>query len=292
MIFSLDFGAKNDVLDWANEVVAAHPDHRVIVSTHGYLEPDGTTLDHGEEYAPSASYYDPASNDGNAIWKRFVSKHENIFLVLSGHMSSNTVVFNQREGENGNTVTEMLVNPQTVDKEYEGGTGMVAMLYFCGEEVFVEYYSTSYDMYRPLQSFGINHKHVYEPIVIEPTCDAYGYTRNECSCGKSYRTGLIPSLEHVYDSDADADCNLCGKVRRVESTEPSTEDESRSEPETEEILTEESAFESESGAVDSDNKAEDTDTPLLIVIAAAVAVGLLAIGALVLLIKRKKNKEN
>ncbi|MBR4420037.1 MAG: metallophosphoesterase, partial [Clostridia bacterium] len=33
LIICLDFGAKDDVLAWANEVVASHPSHTVIVTT-------------------------------------------------------------------------------------------------------------------------------------------------------------------------------------------------------------------------------------------------------------------
>jgi hypothetical protein len=57
------------------------------------------------------------------IWNKFASKHENIFMVLSGHMSADTVVIKQRKGEAGNTVTEMLIDPQTMDGQYAGGTG-------------------------------------------------------------------------------------------------------------------------------------------------------------------------
>ena len=224
MIFSLDFGAKDDVLSWANEVARAHPDHRVIVSTHAYLNTDGSTLDHGEDYAPSQSYYDASNNDGNAIWERFVSKHENIFLVLSGHMTSDDIVMKQRVGEKGNTVTEMLIDPQGIDRNYTGGTAMVAMLYFSGDDVFVEYYSTAQDMYKPLRSFEINHKHAYVQTVVPPVCGQKGYTKNECICGESYRTDSTAALRHTYDSDTDADCNLCGKLRRVEVEEESLEE--------------------------------------------------------------------
>ena len=46
MILCLEFGAKDAVLAWADEVVAAHPNHRVIVTTHGYLEKDGSFFLH------------------------------------------------------------------------------------------------------------------------------------------------------------------------------------------------------------------------------------------------------
>ena len=37
LVLSLEFGPRDHVLDWANEVVASHPNHRVIVVTHDYM---------------------------------------------------------------------------------------------------------------------------------------------------------------------------------------------------------------------------------------------------------------
>lgn len=230
LILCLDFGAKDDVLEWANALVAAHPDHRVIVTTHGYMEKDGTHLETGEEYCPSKSYYDPTNNDGDDIWAKFVSKHENIFLVLSGHMSADEIVINQRKGDAGNTVTEMLIDPQTMDSEYAGGTGMVAMLYFSHDSdiVGVEYYSTNMNGYRLAKTFDINHTHAYVDTVVPPTCEHYGYTSHICACGSSLaNTNLVPKLPHTYGDAYDADCNVCGEVREVEEA-PTEEAESES----------------------------------------------------------------
>jgi hypothetical protein len=33
---------RDEVLDWANRIVAEHPKHRAIVLTHSYLKPDKT----------------------------------------------------------------------------------------------------------------------------------------------------------------------------------------------------------------------------------------------------------
>jgi hypothetical protein len=58
------------------------------------------------------------------------------------------VVVSQEKGVHGNTVTQMLVDPQGVDANI-GATGMVAMLYFSedGRQVQVEYYSTVREQY-------------------------------------------------------------------------------------------------------------------------------------------------
>ena len=208
MILCLDFGAKDDVLAWANEVVASHPHHRVIVTTHGYMEKDGSLLETGEAYCPSQSYYDPENNDGDDIWNKFVRKHANICMVMSGHMSADDVVVSKQTGDNGNEVTQILIDPQSMDSK-NSPKGMVAMLYFSedGEDVQVEYYSTLTDMYRPSTGFTVSYSdgdHYYDV----PGSDATHHW-NECSCG-----AIDEKIEHSFDNACDTDC-ACGYVRTI-----------------------------------------------------------------------------
>ena len=141
LIFTLDYGAPDSVLNWASEIIEAHPYHNVIITTHAYLFRDGTTLDKNDVCPPSGS--GSSLNNGDHMWDKLMKKHENIVLVLSGHDPCDYVVTVQTEGENGNIVTQMLVDPQGVDKA-QGGVGLVTMLYFSedGKTVQVETYST------------------------------------------------------------------------------------------------------------------------------------------------------
>src|SRR5690606_17794467 len=40
MVLSLEFGPRNEVLDWANELISRHPKHLVILNTHAYMYAD------------------------------------------------------------------------------------------------------------------------------------------------------------------------------------------------------------------------------------------------------------
>ena len=144
LIFTLDYGAADAILDWAGEVIEDHPGHNVIITTHAYLYRDGTTLDDGDVCPPSAD----GGNDGDDMWEKLIKKHENIVLVLSGHDPCDNIIMTQTQGDNGNTVTQMLIDPQGADSGL-GGVGAVAMLYFSedGKDVTVEYYSTFKDKY-------------------------------------------------------------------------------------------------------------------------------------------------
>lgn len=146
LIINLDFGATDDILTWAGGVLDAHPDHRAILVTHGYLNADGTTLD-GIDYA-SPNTYDKALNSGEDIWQKLVSKHENVSMIVSGHMHHDSIVCTPREGDAGNTVYQLLMDPQSTCKKLSG-MGAIGLMYFTadGNHAKVEYYSTVFEKY-------------------------------------------------------------------------------------------------------------------------------------------------
>lgn len=108
MVLSIEYSARKDVLCWADDVVAAHPDHHVILVTHCYLT-------HGGVY--SGGCPDPDYNaigaSGSGVWNELVSRHSNIFLVVSGHIGDSE--YRVRTTNTGSEVHEMLV-----DYQFEG----------------------------------------------------------------------------------------------------------------------------------------------------------------------------
>ena len=148
MLLALEVAAPNRVLDWANEVVAAHPDRRVIITTHSFMYSDGTRVGTDDEGTHNYTGADGENvrNNGEQMWDEFVKLHSNIVMVLSGHIVSSDLVWRQDKGVNGNTVTQILVNPQYMDPNY----GMVCMLYFSedGSDVQAEWISTGPNEYN------------------------------------------------------------------------------------------------------------------------------------------------
>ena len=146
IVIVLDFGATDDILAWASDILTSHPDHRAIITTHGYLNADGTTLDSNDYASPDE--YVRTLNSGEDIWEKLVSKHENIAMIVSGHMHHDSIVVTPREGDAGNTVYQILMDPQSTCKKL-GGLGAIGMMYFTadGKHAKVEYYSTVFDKY-------------------------------------------------------------------------------------------------------------------------------------------------
>ncbi len=228
LIFALDIGASDAVLAWASDVIEAHPFHNVIVTTHVYLNADGHPVpsDHNDRASKYSVHDNP--NEADEIWDKFISKHDNIVMVISGHISSNVVVATQREGDNGNVVTEILVDPQGLDKNI-GGTGMLTLLNFSdgGRTVNVETVSTvTGQHYMAYNQFTLEVP-VWQPHThgcdredgvetVAPTCTEDGHTTYTCDvCGRVIVEEL-PATGHSYVDVLDGDCGVCGHQREVD----------------------------------------------------------------------------
>ncbi|MBR3988371.1 MAG: metallophosphoesterase [Clostridia bacterium] len=205
LIMTLDFAPSSAALEWANKVISEHPDHKVIITTHAYLYRDGTTIDAGDCYPPSyykEKYPDiyPDAQNGNDIWEKCISKHDNVLMVLSGHDPWQDIIYRQDETVNCNVVTQMLIDPQHMD-EYIGSTAMVAMLYFSedGKTLTVRYYSVAKDQYgSELSQFTLSLEPEHSPkyTVVKATLEENGQKTAICD-----KCNQITSVEPVYRPD-------------------------------------------------------------------------------------------
>ena len=209
LFITLDYGASDEMLEWANEVVLAHPGHRVIVTTHGYQGFDGGHLTSNN--TPSSGNITAGSdvdtsvgdngnrgyNNGAQIWEKFVSRHPNIFLVMSGHTPDEDILLLQSEGNHGNIVNQMLIDPQWMDPQ-KGGVGMVCMLYFSadGTQMEVEWISTDTGKYyKEMNQFTLDLTDSLNAPAHE-FHDSYNETCHyvACDCGYTYN-----EQPHVFD---------------------------------------------------------------------------------------------
>ena len=125
MLVTLDFGPTNDVLEWANGVVEAHPYHNVIITTHGYMDSNGLLL---RSSNTGSITQHGGYNEGVDIWEKLVSKHANIVMVLCGHVNAEEVKVNRMIGDHGNVVTQLLINTHFHQLRYHIYLGFVYLL--------------------------------------------------------------------------------------------------------------------------------------------------------------------
>ena len=132
MVVSLEFAPRSEVLTWANDVIYAHPYHRVIIATHCYQDNGG---DHRTDCACD---YDLTGAAGNDLFGELVQRHSNIFMVVSGHVSDSEL--RERTGLAGNTIYEVLTDYQS---EPGGGNGWLRLVRFYPDEDRISFQSVS-----------------------------------------------------------------------------------------------------------------------------------------------------
>ena len=127
LVISLNFNPTDDELKWANGVVASHPEHKVIVLTHSYLEHRGKDV------------------SGKNIWNKFAKAHANIMMVFCGHLST---VHYESKGDNGNRVFEMLFDWQNDRKPEPNSYFALVEIDPPGKRISIRSYSPMLDKYK------------------------------------------------------------------------------------------------------------------------------------------------
>ncbi len=248
LFITLDYGCADELLEWAGDLCDKYPDRRVIISTHSYVSRDGTLYSHGEYGDPNQR--NETLNCGDEMWEKMVKNHGNIFLVLSGHDHWDNIETVQMKGIHGNTVTQMLIDPQSVDTHTDG-SGIVAMLYFSadGSKMWVEYISSTRELlgeensyYKANNQFTIEldtessfnaHNRgqyaIAKALKVGATCTSYAEYYYSCECGAVFdgetffgtQLGSHRYLSYVSNNDATctangtetAKCAYCTKTR-------------------------------------------------------------------------------
>jgi len=150
LLLALEFGPREAVLEWAGRVASQHPNHHIIVSTHAYLYHDSTRYDwarFGEAQAWNPKAYGVAQaadaggvNDGEEMWKKFLSPHANIRAVFSGHVLGSGTGYRVDPGQQGQRIHQMLANYQegvTPRRPHHGG-GFFRLLRFLPDQKTVQ----------------------------------------------------------------------------------------------------------------------------------------------------------
>jgi hypothetical protein len=163
LVVTLDISAGSNAVSWANSVISANPDRRVIIDTHAYSYDGGQRFNNAADPNNPGKTYDVSRDellrvgtdpdsvyngavyggqDAQTLWNNLVKIHPNISLVLSGHQFEefDSFKYHVDKGINGNTIYELLVDPQNMAN---GGNGWIRLLEFApdGLSVRVKTYS-------------------------------------------------------------------------------------------------------------------------------------------------------
>ncbi|MGX1696239.1 metallophosphoesterase [Microbacterium keratanolyticum] len=78
LILNLEFESPAYTLTWAQKVLDAHPDRKVILATHGFINTAGVRSSH-------VIRTDVTPISAVTLWNEFVSRNCSIFMVVNGH---------------------------------------------------------------------------------------------------------------------------------------------------------------------------------------------------------------
>lgn len=120
LVLSISYKNEKSCVEWANEVLKAHPDHYCILLTHSYLD---STVNPYNEFGYTSS--------GRTLRDKVVIPNPNVRLVLSGHTRGATCVDlncdDDADGTHDRTVRQLMYNAQDGEN---GGNGYMRTLVF------------------------------------------------------------------------------------------------------------------------------------------------------------------
>jgi hypothetical protein len=154
LVLSLEFGPRDAVLEWADAIAKRFATLPAIVVTHAYLAADDSRLDHvdrPDQLWNPHRYMDNsiigAVNDGEEIWRKLISRNDNILFVLCGHDLGDGVGRLTSVRPDGSTVHQLLANYQM---QPLGGGGYLRILHFSPttRSVRVRTYSPYWDAFK------------------------------------------------------------------------------------------------------------------------------------------------
>lgn len=130
LVMSMEFGPREPVLDWANQVAANHPNRRVILVTHTHIYSDDTLHGSSPHHFWTPTGYG-RTNNGPEVWDKFLKRHANVSLVFNGHVLNDGTGRLVGIGDHGNKVYQMLANYQQLPN---GGNGIMRVVQFIPEQ--------------------------------------------------------------------------------------------------------------------------------------------------------------
>lgn len=150
IIIALEWGPRDEVVAWANEVMEQHPNRWGIMITHAYLNNNDLRYDHTDtvnpqDFNPHAYRTPGTKNDGEQLWQKLI-RHHRFVMVLNGHVLGDGTGYLASRTDLGHTCHQMLANYQMREL---GGEGYLRLLEFSnnGRSVRVLTYSPLYDRY-------------------------------------------------------------------------------------------------------------------------------------------------
>jgi 3',5'-cyclic AMP phosphodiesterase CpdA len=159
IVLALEWGPRDEVVEWADQVMTQHPDRWGIMITHAYMNNNDLRYDindtaHPQDFNPHVYGTAGTVNDGEELWRKLISKHRFV-MTFNGHVLGDGTGYLASVTSKGNTCHQMLSNYQFRNL---GGEGYMRLVEFLpdGHMVRVYTYSPLYDSFlvEPDQNYS------------------------------------------------------------------------------------------------------------------------------------------
>ena len=152
VVISLAYGYNQADLDWAEEVIHAHPDSNIIIAAHEHVMPASRATDPPIEARRADFDAGRWLSRGDVLWDTIVAPNPNVTMVLSGHRNGvGTIVTEDAGGIPGHTVVEMVADYQQFHTERGArDTALLRLLQvdLNGEAMAINTYSPTEDVHH------------------------------------------------------------------------------------------------------------------------------------------------
>jgi len=156
---SMEMEAGDIALAWAQGVIDSHKNYATIITTHEYISPPSQTDNSlplavpAQRIAAGTSYLNGSPggwNDAQGVWDKFITKNDQIFMVICGHAWGSTVN-NVSKSENiridnnnaGHPVYQVLTDYQGNNLNNPGGGGWLRFMEFNEDNGTIHFYTYS-----------------------------------------------------------------------------------------------------------------------------------------------------
>lgn len=132
-IVSLEYGARTEVIEWANQHIRNHPDIRYVILTHEFLSSKGNIVQDNDSYAYTDFSKGESTYSGPVyIWNNLIKDNNNIICVLCGHNGFSAHLFTKNSYNR--EVAQILFNLQY---QNHGGDGWIQVWEFPKDSDYV-----------------------------------------------------------------------------------------------------------------------------------------------------------
>ena len=220
LFITYDYHPTPNVINWLDSILGEYPDHKAIITTHAYMKENGERIYEFEDTGITPASGIDGTNPGQVIWKKVLKKHSNVFMVVSTQKGDEYVNYSTDVGDNGNTVLQVLVNPEKYDtREYDNNgnvtswsgeqdIGLVLYMNFSADGEIISFNSYSTLLGKSLKDadFTINAKGekvdnselaAHTPTVAPTTTVSPATTSSAKGCKSSYAVAYAAILPAV-----------------------------------------------------------------------------------------------